>query len=101
MNAKADMVETYECPNCNAMVTVPLDMKIEDQEQFAAMWRSGRKIEAIYEASKKKYLGDLTNCKGIMLHISDPNDSCLRCGTKLLESGITYCPFCNGLNLNW
>jgi Zn finger protein HypA/HybF involved in hydrogenase expression len=100
-HTKVDMLETYECPNCNKTITVPLDMKVEDQELLAAMWRSGRKIEAIADARKMNFLGSLANCKGIMVHISDPKDSCLRCGSKLLERGITCCPSCNGLNLNW
>jgi Zn finger protein HypA/HybF involved in hydrogenase expression len=95
------MFEIYDCPDCNTQITASLEMKIEDQEELAAMWRSGRKIEAIADARKFNFLGNLANCKGIMVHISDPKDSCLRCGSKLSETGITYCPSCNGLNLNW
>jgi len=101
IETEGGMFEIYDCPNCNTKITVPLEMKIEDQEDFAAMWRSGRKIEAMADARKMNFPGGLANCKGIMVHISEPKDSCVRCGSKLLETGITYCPSCNGLNLNW
>jgi Zn finger protein HypA/HybF involved in hydrogenase expression len=43
----------------------------------------------------------LSDSKMIIEHTSSPTGNCGRCGQKLLESGITYCPACNSLNLNW
>ena len=96
-----ELHQTYECPNCAEKITLPRDMKIEDQTEIAGVIRSGRKLDAVMVARGKGYLGGLVECKFIVFHIPDPKGRCVRCRHKLFETGITYCPICSELNLNW
>jgi len=96
-----NLLDTYDCPKCRNKITIPRDMKTEDQKDIATKWRSGGKIEAIMVARRKQYLGGLAECSILVSHISRVGDRCVECSHALLETGITYCPACNGLNLNW
>jgi rRNA maturation endonuclease Nob1 len=93
--------DTYECPNCGERITLPSDMNVEDQLEIAHVFRSRKKLEAVIVARGKNYLGNLSECKSVVFHVSDPRGFCVRCGHKLLETGVTYCFFCSELNLNW
>ena len=93
--------ETYECPNCGEKIILLDNMHIEDQVEIANVFRSGKKLEAVMVARGKSCLGNLSECKSIVFHVSDPRGYCVRCGNKLIETGVTYCFFCNELNLNW
>jgi uncharacterized Zn finger protein (UPF0148 family) len=94
------MNETYECPKCGASLTLPSEIDGKTKAEVVDACRWDRKIEAMAFIMKKLNVG-LGDSKSILWHISGPNGHCGRCGHALLESGITYCPFCNSLNLNW
>ena len=94
------MNEIYECPKCGGSLTLPseIDEKVKAEVVDACHW--DRKIEAMVFIMKKLNVG-LGDSKSIIWHISGPNGICGRCGHTLVESGVTYCPSCNSLNLNW
>jgi hypothetical protein len=94
------MNETYECPKCNCTLTLPADISGQVQVELAEACRGDRKIEAMKVIREKLGVG-LGECKFMIYHISGLGGVCGQCGRKLLESGVTYCPDCNSLNLNW
>jgi len=94
------MNEIYECPKCNGSITLPNDISEQVQAELAEACRGTRKIEAMLIIREKLNIG-LGESKFMIWHISGLDSLCGRCSHKLLESGITYCPACNSLNLNW
>ena len=94
------MNETYECPKCNRKFTLPAEINEQVQAELAEACRGPRKIDAMALICQKLNVG-LGDSKCMVMHISGPGGICGRCAHKLLESGITYCPSCNSLNLNW
>jgi hypothetical protein len=99
-NNVMEITDVYECPQCKNRIALPPEMTEQDQEEIARICRSSRKLEAMKYIFQKFKLG-LIESKVIMVHVSTPKDHCVNCGNKLLETGITYCPSCSGLNLNW
>lgn len=95
-----DLDDIYECPQCNHKISVPANLTTEDQDEIARLFRSGRKVESIVLVRSKLGLR-FDESKIIVRHISDPQHRCANCNGKLIETGITYCPTCSGLNLNW
>ena len=93
------MSETYECPKCNNRLTLPLEIDAEDREAIVRVFRSGGKIDTMIVIRERLNLG-LLESKIMTAHMVERKDHC-RCGGKLLEEGITYCPSCSGLNFNW
>jgi uncharacterized Zn finger protein (UPF0148 family) len=90
----------YECPQCQSRLALPTELDETDQMEIMRSFRLGRKIETVMLIRSKFNLG-LGECKTMMVHISEQKDHCAKCGHTLLETGITYCPSCSGLNLNW
>ncbi len=94
------MDEIYECPQCNLKVTIPPGMDRASQSEIADMVYASQRINAM-AAIHTKYKLDLIASKTMMAHIPNKKDTCIRCGSKLLEDGITNCASCSALNLNW
>ena len=94
------MNETYECPKCNGKLTLPADIDEQVQVELAEACRGTRKVEAMLLIREKLNIG-LGECKCMIWLISGLISLCGRCGHKLLESGVIYCPACSSLNLNW
>ena len=94
------ILNIYECPQCKNKITLPLEITEKDQEEIAQICRAVSRIDAWRTIREKFNLG-LTESKVIMAHISMPKDHCTNCSNTLLETGITYCPSCSGLNFNW
>ena len=95
-----EMHNIYECPQCNNKLTLPDEMTESDQMEIVMVCRSGRKIDAILLIRSKYNLG-LAESSLLVRHISDPKDHCANCKNRLPETGVTFCPSCSGLNLNW
>lgn len=94
------ITDVYECPQCRKKITLPKEMTAQDQEEIARICREVAHIEAWRVIIERFGLG-LVEGKVVMVHISVPKDHCANCRKPLLESGITYCPSCSGLNFNW
>lgn len=90
----------YECPQCKSRIVLPPELNETDQMEIIESFRSGRKIETMLLLGSKFSIG-LGDSKAMMIHISERKDHCANCGHQLLETGVTYCPSCSGLNLNW
>ena len=94
------MKETYECPKCGGKLTLPSEIDEKTRAEVLEACQGISKIEAMKFMMERLGVG-LGDSKMIIQHISGSNGVCGRCGHKLLESGVTYCPSCNSLNLNW
>lgn len=94
------MFETYECPKCGGKVTVPSEIEEQTKQEVLEACRGNFKIDAMKLIMQKLNVG-LRDSKMIIEHTASSPGNCGRCGQQLLESGITYCPACNSLNLNW
>ena len=94
------MDEIYECPQCNQKITIPSEIDRAAQLELAELVHMGRRIDAIAVIIAKYKLG-LLDSKIMMTHITVQKDICVRCGSKLLEDGVTNCASCSALNLNW
>jgi len=99
-NRIMEITDVYECPQCKNRITLPPEMTEQDQEKIAQICRSSGKIETLKYIIQKFKLG-LLESKVIMIHVSICQNHCIHCGNKLLETGVTYCPSCSGLNFNW
>ncbi len=89
----------FNCPKCISPIVV--SEKIDDtvKAQAAAIVRkSGSRIRAT--ETLKKTGADLSECKGIVLHITSSKGECHHCKTKL-EATEGNCPKCRRLNFDW
>ena len=94
------MTEAYYCHPCKYRITLPAELENESQLELVNLSRANRNIDTM-AAIRMKYGLDLRDAKFIARHISKRKDHCADCGNKLLEDGITHCPFCSGLNFSW
>ncbi|MFT3893505.1 MAG: hypothetical protein QM730_17900 [Anaerolineales bacterium] len=94
------MNETYECPKCNGKFTLPAEINEQVRLELAEACRGPGKIDAMSLIRTRLHVS-LGDSKFMVVHISGVDGVCGQCAHKLLESGITYCPSCNSLNLNW
>jgi Zn finger protein HypA/HybF involved in hydrogenase expression len=88
---------TFECRKC-LPTNVPDDWTIEMKAEIASLIRNTSPISAIQYFQPVGM--NLTNAKGISLHVTRKKGLCHHCKTELVEYEGN-CPKCKRLNLDW
>jgi hypothetical protein len=93
--------EAYRCPQCGNRIVIPAEMNESARVELADFLRlSHSRIESMTKLMHSFGVG-LREAKVTVTHITDTKGTCVQCRGRLLEGGITNCPSCSALNLNW
>ena len=88
----------FECRKCALPIIIPDDWTVEKKIETANLVRKTSPIFAIQYF--RPLAMDLTEAKGIALHVTQEKRFCHHCKTELLEYEGD-CPKCKRLNLDW
>jgi hypothetical protein len=92
---------SHLCPQCRNHILIPAELNESAQVNLADFLRSSRRRIETMEKLMQSYGMGLRDAKALTAHITDPRGHCANCAGHLLEEGITHCPSCSALNLNW
>ncbi len=88
----------FECRKCESPINVPNDWTNEKKAEIASLIRKTSPLVAIQYF---RPIGmNLSDAKGISLHVTREKGQCHRCKTGLVEFEDN-CPKCKSLNLDW
>jgi hypothetical protein len=89
---------SFECNKCVSPITVPDNWTNEKKTEVAALIREKDSLTVIQYF---RPIGmDISEAKGIFLHVTREKDHCHHCKTNLVEYEGN-CPKCKRLNLDW
>jgi len=91
-------MSVFECRKCALPISVPDDWTVEKKVETASLIR---KTSLVFAIQHFRPIGmDLTEAKGISLHVTREKGLCHHCKTELVEYE-GQCPKCKRLNLDW
>ena len=88
---------SLRCPQCGARVPRLSQGTEKPYQEAVAFRRNGRTMEAIRALVSEGMT--VREAKAVVLHISNPDSECHRCGAVVMPSSHSICPKCHALNL--
>jgi hypothetical protein len=92
---------SHLCPQCRNHILIPAELNEPARVELADFLRSSRRKIETMEKLMQMYGMGLRDAKALVAHITAPRGHCANCASRLPGGGITHCPSCSALNLNW
>jgi hypothetical protein len=93
------MVTEIYCNRCKAIVLVP-DLTDSEKELVLSSISESRKLMAIQQVKKHGDL-KLIDAKCLINHLAESRGSCHKCSYANIEKGVSVCPQCKSVNIDW
>ena len=92
-------MELLSCLRCTPSVQVSDDILSAVREELCSLVRQNKRLQGMMVL---RHMGvPLIDAKFIVLHLSQADGTCHRCGTIVEGQGAQYCKNCRSLNLKW
>ena len=92
-------MSVIHCGRCGYDIAIP-ELSTDEKSMLLYLYRVGKSLSVVEQLRRVNGL-DLAQAKAILDHLTPQSSQCHRCDFNTLAEGVSQCPKCKSVNLNW